>query len=155
MAVNEGIGAAYSPAPQLTASANPDKLPPTVASLKRKKWLRRLVFAGVPVAVVSAVVCLWTTVGFTYSRGDRVGFVRKLSERGWACKTYEGTLAMIVQPGDAGKVWEFSVRDKAVADQIAALSGHRVALHYEQHKGVPASCVGETEYFVIGVRQLD
>jgi hypothetical protein len=139
----------------LTAPANPGTLSAKLALLKAKKWRPRLAFGGVAIAVVNVVIGLWTIVGFTYSRGDRVGFVRKLSERGWACKTYEGTLAMIVQPGDPGKVWEFSVRDKAVADQIAALSGHRVALHYEQHKLVPASCVGETEYFVTGVRQLD
>jgi hypothetical protein len=29
-----------------------------------------------------------------------------------------------------------------------------VSLRYEQHKGVPTSCFGETEYFVNGVRVL-
>ena len=47
------------------------------------------------------------------------------------------------------------MRDKVVADQIDALSGHELALHYEQYKGVPATCVGDTEYFVVGVRQVD
>jgi len=31
--------------------------------------------------------------------------------------------------------------------------GKRVALDYEQHKGLPSSCWGETEYFVTGVRE--
>jgi hypothetical protein len=139
----------------LTARANPDKLRATLALPRGKKWLRNLLLGGVPVAVIGVAVCLWTTVGFTYSRGERVGFVRKLSERGWACKTHEGTLAMVVGPGDVGRLWEFSVRDKVVADQIEALSGHRLALRYEQYKGVPATCVGDTEYFVVGVRQVD
>jgi hypothetical protein len=63
---------------------------------------------------------------------------------------------MIAEPGGgAAKLWDFSVRDKVVADQIDAVSGHPVALQYEQHKGVLSPCVGETEYFVIGVRRLD
>jgi len=127
-----------------------------LALQKTKKWLRNLLFGGIPVALATTIICLWTTVGFTYSRGERVGFVRKLSDRGWACKTYEGTLAMIAEPGGgAAKLWDFSVRDKVVADQIDAVSGHPVALQYEQHKGVLSPCVGETEYFVIGVRRLD
>jgi hypothetical protein len=121
-----------------------------------RKWLRRLVFGAIPVAAIAAVISLWTTVGLTYSRGERVGFVRNLSQRGWTCKTYEGTLAMIAEPaGGAAKLWDFSVRDKGVADRIDSLSGHAVALRYEQYKGVPAACVGETQYFVVGVRQLD
>jgi hypothetical protein len=126
-----------------------------LAPREGKRWLRNLAFGGIPVALVAAAICLWTTVGFTYSRGERVGFVRKMSQRGWACKTYEGTLAMVVGPGDPGRLWAFSVRDKLVADQIDALSGHELALHYEQYKGVPATCVGDTEYFVVGVRQVD
>ncbi|MGO9834996.1 MAG: hypothetical protein ACLP1X_12345 [Polyangiaceae bacterium] len=123
---------------------------------KGKKWLRGFAFGAIPVAAVTVVICLWTTVGLTYSRGERVGFVRKLSQRGWACKTYEGTLAMIAETGGGGaKLWDFSVRDKVVANQIDSLSGHAVALRYEQNKGVPATCVGESEYFVVGVRQLD
>jgi hypothetical protein len=30
-----------------------------------------------------------------------------------------------------------------------------VRLHYEQHKGVPTSCFGETEYFVTEVEPLE
>ncbi len=30
--------------------------------------------------------------------------------------------------------------------------GKRVVLHYGQHKGVPGSCFGDTEYFVESVR---
>jgi hypothetical protein len=126
-----------------------------LAPREGKRWLRNVVLAAIPVALVAVAICLWTTVGFTYSRGERVGFVRKMSQRGWACKTYEGTLAMVVGPGDPERLWAFSVRDKVVADQIDALSGHELALHYEQYKGVPATCVGDTQYFVVGVRQVD
>ena len=32
--------------------------------------------------------------------------------------------------------------------------GHegRVVLTYEEHRGIPTTCFGETQYFVIGVR---
>ena len=92
------------------------------------------------------------SVGFLYSLGDRVGFVQNLSDRGWACPTHEGIMAVGNSPDLR---WAFSVRDKRVAEDIAALQGRRVALHYEQRKGLLSSCVGETEYFVTGVRTLD
>ena len=40
----------------------------------------------------------------------------------------------------------------SVIDAVAA--GKRVALSYEQHRGVPMKCFGETEYFVTAVRVL-
>jgi hypothetical protein len=127
----------------------------TVGVLKTRSG-RAYALAGVAVAAAGVVLCLGSTVGFTYSRGQRVGFVRKLSERGWACKTYEGTLAMTAEPvGGAARLWQFSVRDKTVVDQIDALSGQSVVLRYEQRKGVAAPCVGDTEYFVVGVRRID
>ena len=30
----------------------------------------------------------------------------------------------------------------------------RTTLVYEQHKGVPSSCFGETEYFITGARPI-
>jgi hypothetical protein len=86
---------------------------------------------------------------FVYSHGDRVGFLQKLSERGWLCKTWEGELAMVNLPGQAAEVFTFTVRDPAVVEKLRGLEGQRVAISYEQHKGVPSSCFGETEYYII------
>ncbi len=33
--------------------------------------------------------------------------------------------------------------------------GQRVVLKYEEHRGIPTRCFGETQYFVTGVRALD
>ncbi len=41
-----------------------------------------------------------------------------------------------------------------MARKIMEAAGQRVALVYEQHKGVPSSCFGETEYFITGVRPI-
>jgi hypothetical protein len=57
-------------------------------------------------------------------------------------------------PGTAPQIFQFSVRDDATARQIEQAAGQRVSLAYQQHKGLPSSCFGETEYFVTGVRTI-
>jgi len=47
------------------------------------------------------------------------------------------------------------VRDDAVATSINAAVGKRVVLDYEQHRGLPGSCFGETDYFVTAVRVVE
>jgi hypothetical protein len=59
---------------------------------------------------------------------------------------------MVNLPGAAQEKFYFSVRDDAVAQRIERDMGRRVSLTYEQHRGVPTSCFGETEYFVTNVR---
>ena len=46
----------------------------------------------------------------------------------------------------------FTVRDPAVAAQLNSNIGRRLTLHYDQHKWIPNSCFGETEYWVTGVK---
>ena len=106
--------------------------------------------------IIGAVALLtWTTLNFAYSNGERVGYLQKFSRKGWLCKTWEGDLAMANQPGTLQQqTFQFTVRDPAVADQINHSMGQRVALHYEQHKGVPTSCFGETEYYVTRVEPV-
>jgi hypothetical protein len=103
-----------------------------------------------------AVFALWlaVTLGFSYSEGNRVGYNQKLSRKGWLCKTWEGEIALTAQPGVAPEIFRYSVRDDSVARAIQALEGQRVAIQYEQHKGVPTSCFGETEYFATGVQRV-
>jgi hypothetical protein len=55
---------------------------------------------------------------------------------------------MYVVPGMAPEIWEFSVRDDKVAQELAGFVGERVQLHYAEHRGLPTSCFGETPYFV-------
>lgn len=107
---------------------------------------------GVPVALTAAYT--WGTLAYTYSEGDRVGYLQKLSKRGWLCGTWEGELAVSSIPGSAPQVFQFSVRDDALAAQLNELQGRRVALYYEQKKGVPSSCFGDTEYFAVRVREV-
>ncbi|HXA51777.1 MAG TPA: hypothetical protein VNV86_15780 [Candidatus Acidoferrum sp.] len=121
-----------------------------------RKW-RRVLLVLLIVLVLPAVLFAayaWITLHVAYSTGERAGYVQKISRKGWVCKTWEGELAMTTIPGTAPQIFPFSIRDDAVAHRIEQYAGQRVALAYAQHKGVPGSCFGETEYFVTGVRPI-
>jgi hypothetical protein len=128
--------------------------------LKRSGFLRRnwgkltlLTLVAGPILVIT----LWTALAlsYSYSKGDRAGYVQKFSKKGWLCKTWEGELAMVNLPGQVAQVFPFTVREDAVAAKVTAAAGKRVALTYEEHPGVPLSCFGETRYFVTNVRTLE
>lgn len=97
---------------------------------------------------------VWLAMSWSYSDGERAGYVQKLSRKGWICKTWEGEIAMVTMPGAIPEKFQFTVRDDALAARINALAGKRVVLAYEQHKFIPTTCFGETEYFVEDVREL-
>jgi hypothetical protein len=93
----------------------------------------------------------WVVMSWSYSTGERAGWVQKLSKKGWICKTWEGELAMVSMPGTAPEKFYFTVRSDAVAEEINRLMGRRVTLHYEEKVGLPTSCFGETRHFVTSV----
>ena len=116
-------------------------------------FARALLFAAVGLVVLCGLWLLAAS-SYSYSKGDRAGLLQKFSAKGWVCKTWEGELQLASPPGVPPERFQFTVRDEAVAAQVQAQVGQRVALAYEQHKGLP-SCFGETEYFVTGVRKLE
>jgi hypothetical protein len=89
---------------------------------------------------------------WAYSDGDRSGILQKFSRKGWICKTHEGELAVSYTPGLAPVLWNFSVRDDAVAAKVNGALGKHVVVHYNEHRGLPTDCFGETTYFVDDVR---
>ena len=121
---------------------------------RRRKWLWIVlgVFVLVPVLIATA----WTAISLNwdYSRGTRSGYVQKFSKKGWLCKTWEGEIAMVNVPGAMQERFSFTVRNDSVAALINRYQGQRVVIEYEEHKGIPSSCFGETSYFVKGVRVL-
>jgi hypothetical protein len=125
------------------------------AGKQAKKWTLRVAIGAVLLLVVGVGLYTAVALNYTYSKGERVGFVQKLSKRGWVCKTNEGDLAMVNMPGQTAQMFSFTVRDDQVAKQIEDLSGHRVVLEYEEHKGIPSSCFGDTQYFVTSVHKTD
>ncbi len=94
-------------------------------------------------------------LSWSYSDGERTGYLQKFSRKGWICKTYEGELAMSTVPGIAPTIWSFTVRDKDAAAQINPLLGQRVVLHYEEHLGLPTGCFGDTAYFVDRIQAIE
>ena len=92
---------------------------------------------------------------WSYSDGERVGFVQTLSKKGWICKTWEGELNMVVLPGAIPDKFYFTVREDGVADQINKCAGKQVSLDYEEHRFIPTTCFGDTEYFVSGAKLLE
>ena len=94
----------------------------------------------------------WVVLTWTYSSGERAGYVQKFSRKGWVCKTWEGELAIMALPGTVPEKFFFTVRDDGVAARINGVLGQRVVLSYRQHVGVPSSCFGDTEYYVTDVK---
>ena len=114
------------------------------------RWLIRVLLA----LLVLCVAWVWLTLHWSYSEGERAGYIQKLSRKGWLCKTWEGEIAMVTMPGAIPEKFEFTVRDDAMAEKINQLAGKRVVLNYRQHKFIPSDCFGETEYFIDDAREL-
>ena len=114
----------------------------------------RIVVALIVAVALAVAGYFWVVLAWSYSTGERVGWVQKLSKKGWICKTWEGELTMISMPGAVPEKFQFTVRDDAVADQINRAMGKRVALHYEEKVGLPTSCFGETRHFVTRVAEV-
>lgn len=89
----------------------------------------------------------WLMLNWSYSLGERAGLLQKFSKKGWVCKTWEGELMLTAMPGAIPEKFEFTVRDEALAAQLATSAGKKIVLTYAQHKGLPSSCFGDTDYF--------
>lgn len=107
------------------------------------------------VLVLLAAVYFWAVLSWSYSTGERAGWVQKLSDKGWLCKTWEGELALVSLPGSVPEKFYFTIRDDAVAEQLVQVMGKRVSLHYEEKVGLPTNCFGDTRHFVTGFRISD
>ena len=102
----------------------------------------------VVLAVAGLALWTWLTLTWSYSEGERAGVLQKFSRKGWICKTREGEIAQYVVAGVSPQIWQFSVRDPAIAARLDKDVGHRVQLHYTEHRGIPTSCFADTGYFV-------
>jgi hypothetical protein len=113
--------------------------------------------ALIALGTVIAVLALYLTfvLKWSYSSGERAGWVQKISNKGWMCKTWEGELALVSTPGAPVEKFLFTVHSDAVAADINRLMGQRVALHYEEKVGIPTSCFGDTRYFVNKVMPVE
>lgn len=113
------------------------------------------ILIGVLIAAIALfVLYTWMSLSFAYSDGERAGYLQKFTRKGWVCKTWEGEMLLSSMPGAIPERFAFSVRDPAVVTQMQASMGKRVQLSYEEHRGVPTECFGETGYFATKVSVL-
>ncbi|MCX7149264.1 MAG: hypothetical protein NTY05_07605 [Rhodocyclales bacterium] len=108
-------------------------------------------------AVLAVLVAgyFWVVLNWSYSVGERAGWLQKLSQKGWLCKTWEGELIMVAVPGSMPEKFYFTVHDDKLAQSINRSMGKRVFLSYEEKVGLPTSCFGDTRHFVTGVTLVD
>ena len=116
-----------------------------------KSRLTTMFLITIVVAIALFALYTWASLHISYAEGERAGLLQKFSRKGWICKTWEGEILLTSMPGAIPEKFEFSVRDDALAKQLMDAMGKRVKLGYEQHKGVPTACFGETEYYVASV----
>lgn len=121
-----------------------------LASIKKFfKWLSIIL-----IPLVLFVIYTFFTLHWVYSSGERVGFVQKISQKGFICKTYEGEQVLVTVPGTQAEKFFFTAKNEAIYNKINETNGQRVRLIYKQHKWIPTSCFGDTEYFVYDVKVL-
>jgi hypothetical protein len=126
---------------------------PAPVTKKRRVWLVVL-FALLLIPAVIISLWIWVALGYTYATGERAGYVQKISKKGWLCKTWEGELAMANLPGTMPQIFTFTVRNDSIANVLEQNIGKQVSLTYEQHRGIPTSCFGETEYFITAAKRV-
>jgi hypothetical protein len=134
-----------------TNAAPPTRTPAPRARGGGTLWLWLTLLA----VVALAALYVWAMFSWSYSSGERAGWVQKFSKKGWICKTWEGEIALVTMPGTAQEKFPFTVWDERVAAQINAAMGKRVSLHYDEKVGLPGTCFGETRYWVNGVKAVE
>ncbi|MES2580172.1 MAG: hypothetical protein V4552_06445 [Pseudomonadota bacterium] len=123
--------------------------------LSKLAQLFKILILAVIIPIILFALYTWAALSWVYSTGERAGYVQKFSEKGYVCKTYEGELVLVSMPGTQAEKFNFTVKDKSLVEKINNSLGKRVRITYEEHKGIPSSCFGETPYFVKNVQLLD
>ncbi len=115
-------------------------------------FVAKMIVMGIVVIVAGLALWTWGTMKFVYSKGERAGYVQKISKKGWVFKTWEGELVMVNMPGTVPEKFLFSVIDDSVAESIQKSMGRRVIITYDEHRGVVLPIFGETSHFATQVQ---
>jgi ABC-type transporter MlaC component len=107
-------------------------------------------------SLIFIIALLIVTQGYySYSVGERSGYIKEFSKRGYVIKTYEGTLVQQIDGVLNADNFRFSVNDNKVAVDIleAIRNNERVNITYKQKFYFIKSFHGETEYFITAVNK--
>jgi hypothetical protein len=107
------------------------------------------------ILVLLLTLYTWASLNWVYSSGERAGYVQKVALKGYACKTWEGEMVLVSMPGTQAEKFLFTIKDDAVVKKVNNSLGKRVRIVYDEHKGIPSSCFGETAYFVQDIIPLE
>ena len=80
---------------------------------KLSSWWKGLILVVVALLALAGLY-LWSVMNWSYSNGERAGYVQKFSRKGLALKTWEGELSMVAMPGGMPEKFAFTVRDDMV-----------------------------------------
>lgn len=118
--------------------------------ITKRFFKRLLIFVSLALVLAGVGYALWAN--YTYSSGTRTGYLIKISKKGYVFKTYEGQLNLggfqeSQQGNIMGNVWNFSLKENRLYDEMQSLEGRQVQLFYrEVNKALPWQ--GDTNYFV-------
>ena len=100
------------------------------------------------IAAIAGVIILISLMLFLsgFSNGVRYGNLIKLSEKGFIFKTYEGTLKIGDEATVNAWVFNFSIEDTDLAEELLKNVGRDVIITYEQRY---FTWFYDTDYFVV------
>jgi hypothetical protein len=64
-------------------------------------------------------------------------------------------MVMPSAPGTLPEKFYFTSDTDSLVTEINNSLGKKIVLTYEQHKGLPSSCFGDTEYFAKALKVID
>lgn len=122
---------------------------------QKARRILRITMWTVLIAVILSGIGYYLYRTFPKSQSEQTGTLFKLSYEGYLFKTYEGQLHLI---GSAmittQSTWHFSVKDKAVYEEMQNYVGKPVKLFYKELPETALPWQGKTEYIVYKVEAL-
>jgi hypothetical protein len=119
------------------------------------KTMKKALYLFVLLFILLGAAYVYWNYYYTYSDGTRAGLLQKFSRKGNLFKTYEGEMILSSVQSNinvplASEKFLFSVSKKPVADQLSALQGDYIVVHYRQMNNT-LPWRGESAYVVDSV----
>lgn len=112
-------------------------------------------FLGISIVLLlllGAGYYFWRT--YPYSNGSRTGYLVKLSEKGYLFKTMEGQMNLGGMQNGMLEIWEFSVEDKQIYQELEQMEGKKLRLEYKEVND-SFFWMGDTNYFITGYEEKE